>query len=357
MSKESVLVQTFVELTDALVDEFDVVDLLSRLTDGCVEVLDVTAAGLLLVDPAGELRVVASSSEAMHTLELFELHSAEGPCFECFHTGKAITNAQLATTDQPWAKFGPRAIASGFVSVTALPLRLRGQTIGALGLFRSDARVLSERDLIAAQAFADVATIPILKHRAVDEAHTLNDQLAAELNSAIIIEQAKGVVAERTGVDIVNAFNKLRGHALSHKAGLSDLAAHVVAGTVSAAALDAQDAPDETTSPTMTIAPTIDRGSCPTTAMVEPVITDMCTFDLGIDRLRIAVGVNDVVIRHLFSIGLSLHTTRTMVPDSARDRLDATISELDATIGELRSLIFDLETGARDLLIRDGRLL
>ena len=243
MSRESLLVATFVELTDVLVDEFDVVDLLTRLTDRCVEVLDVTAAGLLLVDPSGELRVVASSSEAMHTLELFELQSSEGPCFECFQTGEPIANAQLTTTDQPWATFGPRAIASGFLSVTALPMRLRGRTIGALNLFRSDADELSERDLVAAQAFADVATIGILQHRAVEEAQTVNDQLTAALNSRVVIEQAKGMVAERTGLDMADAFNRLRGHARDHNVRLSDLAAQVVAGTVSPASLDAKSLP------------------------------------------------------------------------------------------------------------------
>ena len=243
MSRESLLVATFVELTDVLVDEFDVVDLLTRLTDRCVEVLDVTAAGLVLADPSGELRVVASSSEATHTLELFELQSSEGPCFECIQTGEPIANAQLTTTDQPWATFGPRAIASGFLSVTALPMRLRGRTIGALKLFRSDADELSERDLIAAQAFADVATIGILQHRAVEEAQTVNDQLTAALNSRVVIEQAKGMVAERTGLDMADAFNRLRGHARDHNVRLSDLAAQVVAGTVSPASLDAKSPP------------------------------------------------------------------------------------------------------------------
>ncbi|MEP6626232.1 MAG: GAF and ANTAR domain-containing protein [Acidimicrobiia bacterium] len=243
MSREALLVATFVELTDVLVDEFDVVELLTHLTDRCVEVLDVTAAGLLLAEPSGELRVVASSSEAMHTLELFELQSAEGPCFECFHSGEPIANAQLSTTDQPWENFGPRAVASGFLSVTALPMRLRGRTIGALNLFCSDAGVLSERDLIAAQAFADVATIGILQHFAVEEAQTVNDQLTAALNSRVIIEQAKGMVAERTGLDMANAFNRLRGHARAHNVRLSELAAQVVAGTLSPGFLDSQPPP------------------------------------------------------------------------------------------------------------------
>ena len=243
MNRESVLVATFVELTDVLVDQFDVVELLTNLTDRCVEVLDVAAAGLLLADPSGELRVVASSSEAMHTLELLELQSAEGPCFECFHTGKPSVNTALTAIDQPWPRFGPSALAAGFVSVSALPMRLRGRTIGALNLFRSDAGALSERDQVAAQAFADVATIGILQNRAVEEAQTVNDQLTAALNSRVIIEQAKGMIAERTGLDMARAFDGLRHHARSHNLRLSDLAEQVVSGRVSPGSLSVKPPP------------------------------------------------------------------------------------------------------------------
>jgi len=237
MKREAMLVATFLELTEALTDQFDVVEMLTHLTDRCVEVFDVTAAGLLLADTSGGLRVVASSSEAMHTLELFALLAADGPCFECFHSGEPIANAQLTATDMRWARFGPRAIAAGFLSVTALPMRLRGRTIGALNLFRSDPGALGELDLAAAQAFADVATIGILQYRAVEEAQTVNDQLTAALNSRIIIEQAKGMVAERTGCDMPAAFNALRNHARSHNLRLADLAAQVVAGSVSPSSL------------------------------------------------------------------------------------------------------------------------
>ena len=247
MNREAQLVATFVELTDVLVDQFDVVELLTHLTDRCVEVLDVAAAGLLLADPAGNLRVVASSSEAMHTMELLELQSAEGPCVECFRTGQPIVNIQLTATDQPWPTFGPRAIAEGFVSVSAIPMRLRKRTIGALNLFRTSADALADRDIVAAQAFADVATIGILQNRAVEEANTVNNQLTAALNSRILIEQAKGMVAERMGIAMEQAFTKLRSHARAHNLSLSDLATQVVRGDIIADALD--DDPKASPSP------------------------------------------------------------------------------------------------------------
>lgn len=148
--RETLLINTFVELTDVLVDDFDVVDLLTQLAGRCVEVLDVDAAGIMLASADGELRVVASSSEAMRTLELFELQASEGPCFECYNTGEPTANIQLTDIGQPWPQFSPRAVAAGFLSVTALPMRLRGRTIGALNLFRSNLGDLGDQDLVAA---------------------------------------------------------------------------------------------------------------------------------------------------------------------------------------------------------------
>src|SRR6266545_1190392 len=161
MPREDLISRTFVELADTLVDAFDVVDLLTLLVDRCVEVLDVSAAGLMLVAPEGDLRLAASSSETMRIVELF----------------------------------------AGFQSVHALPMRLRGQIIGALNLFRTDQGPFEPTDVLAGQALADIATIAILQHRATLETRDLNLQLNVALNSRILIEQAKGMLAERAGLD------------------------------------------------------------------------------------------------------------------------------------------------------------
>lgn len=236
--REQELVETFVELADTLVDDFDVVDLLTLLADRCVEVLDVTAAGLMLATD-DELRVIASSSDAMRVLELFELQAEEGPCPECFRTGEPIVNQQLSHVDDRWPQFAPQALAAGFQSVHAIPMRLRGQTIGALNLFRAGEGGLTETDAIAAQALADVATVAILQHRAAAEAQVVNEQLTYALNSRVVIEQAKGMVAERLGVDMEQAFNRLRTHARSHNLRLGDVARTVIDGSLSADALNA----------------------------------------------------------------------------------------------------------------------
>lgn len=233
------LLRTLVELADTLVDDFDVVDLLTLLTDRCVELLDVSAAGLMLVSGEGELRVVASSSEAMRVVELFELQSQEGPCLDCYRSGEPVINQDLATVDGLWPNFGPVALEAGFRAVHAVPMRLRGKVIGALNLFDTKTGQLDrDDDIVVARALADVATIAILQHRAVQEAYILNEQLNHALNSRVVIEQAKGVLTERLGVDMEQAFFSMRNHARNHNLRLVDIAHGVVGGTLAAGALD-----------------------------------------------------------------------------------------------------------------------
>src|SRR5688572_23057732 len=216
MTRESVLARTLVELADTLVDDFDVVELLTLLADRCVEVLDVEAAGIMLAAPDGALRVMASSSEAMRVLELFEIQAQEGPCLESHRTGLPVVNQDLAAVDGRWPRFAAEALAAGFQSVHALPMRLRGSVMGALNPFRVTSGELDQADLDVAQAFADVATIAILQHRAAREAQFVNEHLTHALNSRIVIEQAKGMIAERLGLDMERSFATIRRHARNH---------------------------------------------------------------------------------------------------------------------------------------------
>jgi GAF domain-containing protein len=238
MSREALLARTFVELADTLVADFDVVELLTVLTDGCVDVLDIGAAGLMLAAPEGDLRVMASSSEATRVLELFELQSQEGPCLDCYRTGQPVVNQDLATVNGRWPRFAAEALAAGFHSVHALPMRLRGTVIGALNLFHIEPGEMRQADVAAAQAMADVATIGVLQHRAALEAQVLNEQLNHALNSRIVIEQAKGIIAEREGLNMEQAFSTLRNHARYHNLRLVDVAGDVIGGTLAASALD-----------------------------------------------------------------------------------------------------------------------
>src|SRR6202044_3450267 len=230
MDGELLLTDTFVELTDTLVVGFDVIDFLHVLTDRSVRLLDVSAAGLLLADPRGELRVVAASSEAARVLELFQLQSDEGPCLDCFRSGQPVACIDLSA-DPRWPQFADQAGQAGSPAVQALPMRLRDQVIGALNLFRGTVGAFDPEVVHVGQALADVATISLLHDRSMRRTDTLNEQLQTALNSRVIIEQAKGKLAERLGIDVNQAFTLLRDQARNRNQRLSDLARAFVDGT------------------------------------------------------------------------------------------------------------------------------
>jgi transcriptional regulator with GAF, ATPase, and Fis domain len=225
------LADTFVELTDTMVADFDVIDFLHVLTDRSVQLLDVSAAGLLLADPRGELRVVAASSEAARVLELFQLQNDQGPCLDCFRSGQPVAAADLRAEAQRWPRFAGAAQEAGFASVQALPMRLRDQIIGALNLFRAEPGMFDPANVRIGQALADVATISLLHERGARQSDTLNEQLQTALNSRVIIEQAKGKLAERLGLDMAQAFALLRDYARDRNRRLADVAQAFIDGS------------------------------------------------------------------------------------------------------------------------------
>ncbi|EWM12140.1 GAF and ANTAR domain-containing protein [Kutzneria sp. 744] len=225
------LLETFVELADTLTDDFDVIDFMHLLVDRCVELLDVDAAGLLLADQNGRLRLIANSDEQVRLLELFQLQSDQGPCLDAFRTGTRVSHPDLAVAGGRWPRFAAAAVDGGFAAVDALPMRLRGEVIGALNLFRTNAGELTDKALRTATALADVATVGLLQERAIRNQEIVTEQLQTALNSRIVIEQAKGLIAERLGIDMGGAFAALRGYARSRNLKLSEVARAVVAGT------------------------------------------------------------------------------------------------------------------------------
>ena len=238
MLRETVLARTMVELADNLVDDFDVVELLTTLADRCVEVLDVDAAGIMLAGPDGELHLMASSSESMRLVELFELQSRQGPCLDCFRTGRPVVNRDLTGGDRRWPRFAAVAVGEGFRAADAIPMRLRTTIIGALNLFRSTTGSLNDDDVVAAQALADIATIAIVQHRTAVDARVLNEQLSGALTSRIVIEQAKGMIGERRQLAMDEAFALLRHHARRNNLRLAAVAGSIVDGTVDPSTLD-----------------------------------------------------------------------------------------------------------------------
>jgi GAF domain-containing protein len=232
MTREADVVHSLVEMADTLVDDYDVVDLLTGLTDRCVSLLGVSAAGVMLASPAGGLGLVASSSEAMRLLELFELQAEEGPCLDAFRTGEPVGHVNLVMRSDRWPSFSAAARRAGFLSAFALPLRLREVTLGALNLLSMSGAPMRKPDLIVARAFADLAALSIVQHRASLEAQRLNEQLSAALTSRVVIEQAKGVISERTGTDLAEAFSRLRAYARTNNLRLTDVAQAAVDGSL-----------------------------------------------------------------------------------------------------------------------------
>jgi transcriptional regulator with GAF, ATPase, and Fis domain len=228
---ERQLAEAFVELADTLVDDFDVMDFLHQVTVRCAQVLGVSAAGVLLTDQRGALRVVAASTEQTRLLELLQLQTDEGPCPESFHSGQPVAVADLSTATERWPRFAAEARHSGFASVHALPMRLRTDVIGALSLFDTHPGALDQDTIGLGQALADVATIGLLQARAIRHRETLTEQLQTALNSRIVIEQAKGVIAERRHLDMDQSFTLLRGTARTSNRGLAELARAVVDGS------------------------------------------------------------------------------------------------------------------------------
>ena len=228
---ERLLAEVFVELADTLVDDFDVVDFLHQVTVRCAQVLDVAAAGVLLTDQRGALRVIAASTEQTRLLEVLQSQTDRGPCPECFHTGRPVAVGDLSTATARWPRFVTEARQAGFASVHAVPMRLRTDIIGALNLFHTEPGALDEDTIRLAQALADVATVGLLQARAIRHRDSLAEQLQTALNSRVVIEQAKGVIAERRQLDMDQSFTLLRGTARTHNRRLSDLARAVVDGS------------------------------------------------------------------------------------------------------------------------------
>jgi hypothetical protein len=228
---EQRLAQVFVELADTLVDDFDVLDFLSMLVERCVELLDVAAAGVVLSDQKGGLRMAAASSEQARLVELFAIQADDGPCPDCVRTGQPVSSADLATEDARWPRFAPAARAAGFQATHAVPMRLRGTVIGAVNLLDTHADGVGEASVHLGQALADVATIGMLQQRAIHDGVILAEQLHTALNSRVVIEQAKGVLSAHSGTDMHHAFTALRSHARARNLRLSDLARTVAEGT------------------------------------------------------------------------------------------------------------------------------
>lgn len=226
--RERGVTRAFVALSNSLVDGLDLVDLLSGLTADCAALLDIESAGLLLADSGGVLHVLAASSERTRSLELYQVQRAEGPCLDCFRSGRPVIIPDLRRAEGRWPQFAPRAIEAGFASVHAVPMRLQNTVLGALGLFGTSVGSLDDDDVSLAQALAHVACVAIVQDKVATDTKAVATQLQTALDSRVVLEQAKGVVSHVGGLDMEEAFAVLRGYARDGNQPLTDVARAVV---------------------------------------------------------------------------------------------------------------------------------
>lgn len=232
LNRQALTATTFVEIVDTLVDDFDVIEVLTLLTSRSVELLQAAAAGILLADSDGQLRVIGASTEQVGLLELFQIQNDEGPCLDCFNAGAVVRSSSLDVVS-PWPRFAVESVNAGFLSVCAVPLRLKDLILGCLNLFMSEPVGLSDAEIALAQALADVASIAIVQDQASRQAAIREGHLQHALTSRISIEQAKGMISERGNVDMDEAFTRLRSYARNNNRGLTEVAESLVAGTLS----------------------------------------------------------------------------------------------------------------------------
>lgn len=234
--REARVLESVVALVDSVLDDFDVVDLLTELTERCTELLDVSSAGLLLADPLNQLRLLAATTEETRALELFQLQADEGPCVECYFTGEPVSVADLRAEADRWPRFVPAALDAGFAAVHAIPMRAAGMVLGALGLFGTRPGALSDADRLVGQTLAHIASVALLQEHPPTQSAVVQ-QLRNAMTGRVHVEQAKGFLRESLDISVEQAFRLLRGYARAHGDHLTDVARRLMTDRQSRPAL------------------------------------------------------------------------------------------------------------------------
>jgi transcriptional regulator with GAF, ATPase, and Fis domain len=221
--REARVLSAVVALVDSLLHDFDLVELLTDLTERCTELLDVSSAGLLLADPRGQLHLMTATSDRTEEIELLQVQADDGPCLDCFLSGEPVSIADLADVAERWPRFLPAARQAGFASVHAVPMRAAGSVLGVLGLFGTQTGELNDADLLVGRSLAHVASVAIVQEHP-PTSDTVLPRLRSALASQVVVEQAKGFVRQRLDLSIGDAFALLRRYARTSGTHLSDVA-------------------------------------------------------------------------------------------------------------------------------------
>lgn len=222
--------EVFVALGDTLAEDFEVAGFLGGLAGYCLELLDTDGAGVMLAGAGGDLELLASTDEITRRLELSELVDRDGPCVAAYRTGVWVDHPSLDSAAPRRPGFDRSALAAGYRSAHAVPMRRGEQVIGVLNLFRRDSGPLPPHGKQLARALTDMATIGLLNRREVATHRTVAVQIQQAFTTRLIIEQAKGLLAGQLRVRPDQAFQRLRRHARQNNRNLAELAQAVVDG-------------------------------------------------------------------------------------------------------------------------------
>jgi hypothetical protein len=204
------------DLAEMIVGDFDVVELLTQLTERCVEILNGTETGIMLARGGDDLEVMASSSEDMRVLDLLESQAQEGPCIECYHLGTRVMIEDVMEFRRQWPLFVAECYEVGFQSAHTIPMKLRGLTIGVLSVYRAEKGPLSTFELSVAQILADLATLAVFLHGSKLDSFAVERQLHRALDCRVVVEQAKGMLTELADVNVDVTFSMMRDYARRH---------------------------------------------------------------------------------------------------------------------------------------------
>lgn len=234
LEDENPLLAALFAALDLFVGDFDVIELSQRLVDACSGATGGADAGLLVADPRRDLQLLASTSEESELLELLRVEALDGPSRHTFRTGRPTAVPDLRDTNHRWPEFCERAVDYGYRSAFAMPVRCYRHSVGALTVLAEAPAALDASGMRAGQALADLAGVGITAHLLLPRLEELPAQLPRALHARIVIEQAKGVLAERGGIEMAEAFDRLRTYAGKTGMRLAELAAAIVDGTVDA---------------------------------------------------------------------------------------------------------------------------
>jgi GAF domain-containing protein len=219
MAHQKLLVRVLSEFARTLAGEFAVSDVLHDLAERVTEVLGVPGAGVSLAD-SGRIRFVAAIDEVTAAIERVQEDTQEGPCVDAHRAGELVLVADLRDDPGRWPTFAERARELGIVAVAGIPMSWNGTRLGALDLYSTARRDWLADDVVLAQVLADMATCYIAHASELERSRRTVEQLQEALESRVVIEQAKGMLAAERSISVNEAFELIRSHARSHSASL-----------------------------------------------------------------------------------------------------------------------------------------